>query len=144
MHLPLRKVKTILLEVPVHGKLAYSLLRDPRVPLAPKVALLAALGVVVSPLDLPGWVPLVGELDMLALALLAVKVFVDACPDALVAEHRRALGEGRSTFDSDFRRVAGVVRRGVVALLGGRPRPGHANEAALPAHYQEKTGVSGQ
>jgi uncharacterized membrane protein YkvA (DUF1232 family) len=128
MRLPIGKVRTILLEVPTYGKLAYSLLRDPRVPLAPKIALVAALGLVVSPVDLPGWVPLVGELDMLALALLAVKVFVDACPDALVAEHRRAMGEGHSLFDEDVRRVMGAARRGAGALMATRE-----STAATPA-----------
>lgn len=129
MHLPFRKVRTILLEVPAHGKLAYSLLRDPRVPLAPKVALLAALGIVISPIDLPGWVPLMGELDMLALALLAVKVFVDACPEAIVAQQRAAMGEGQSLFDQDLRWAALAARRAAGALIGTRV----SNMAALPA-----------
>lgn len=103
MGLPLGKLRTILLEVPNQGKLAYSLLRDPRVPLAPKIALLGALGVIVSPIDLPAWIPLVGELDILALGLLAVKVFVDACPEDLTREHREALKRGQSLFDDDVR-----------------------------------------
>lgn len=142
MRLPLRKVRTILLEVPTYGKLAYSLLRDPRVPLTPKIALLAALGIVISPIDLPGWVPLVGELDMLALALLAVKVFVDACPDALVAEHRQAMGRGQSLFDEDVRRAIGVARRGATALIGGQESK--TALAELSPRGEEKTGVSGQ
>ena len=103
MGLPFRTLRTILLEVPNQGKLAYSLLRDPRVPLAPKVALLGALGVILSPIDLPAWIPLVGELDILALGLLAVKVFVDACPEELTREHREALKNGQSLFDDDLR-----------------------------------------
>jgi uncharacterized membrane protein YkvA (DUF1232 family) len=115
MGLPLRTLRTILLEVPNQGKLAYSLLRDPRVPLAPKVALLGALGLIVSPIDLPAWIPLVGELDVLALGLLAVKVFVDACPEELTREHRKALEKGQSLFDDDLRwaghRVLRIVER---------------------------------
>jgi uncharacterized membrane protein YkvA (DUF1232 family) len=106
------RARAILLEVPRHGKLAYCLLRDPRVPARPKVLLLAALAVVVSPLDFPGWIPVLGDFDMLALGILAVKVFVDACPEEIVEEHRRALKASESTFDEDVRGLVGVVRAG--------------------------------
>ena len=73
MPLDIPRVRAILLEVPRHGKLAYCLVRDPRVPAAPKVALLASLAVVVSPLDFPGWIPILGDFDMLALGILAAR-----------------------------------------------------------------------
>jgi uncharacterized membrane protein YkvA (DUF1232 family) len=114
MRIPLKRIRTILLEVPSQGKLAYGLLRDQRVPVAPKIALLAALGIVVSPINLPAWVPVAGEFDMLALALLAVKVFVDACPQELVREHREALDRRQDFFDQDLRRA------GAAAWLGAR------------------------
>jgi uncharacterized membrane protein YkvA (DUF1232 family) len=112
MPLDISRVRAILLEVPRHGKLAYCLLRDPRVPTPPKLALLAALGVVVSPLDFPGWIPILGDFDMLALGILAVKVFVDACPKAIVEEHRQALKAGESRFDEDLRGLVGAARLG--------------------------------
>src|SRR5437879_3732187 len=112
MPLDIPRVRAILLEVPRHGKLAYCLVRDPRVPAAPKLALLAALAVVVSPLDFPGWIPILGDFDMLALGILAVKVFVDACPKAIVEEHRKALKAGESRFDEDLRGLAVVARAG--------------------------------
>ena len=112
MPLDIPRVRAILLEVPRHGKLAYCLLRDPRVPAPPKLALLAALMVVVSPIDFPGWIPVLGDFDMLALGILAVKVFVDACPRAIVEEHRRALKAGESRFDEDVRGLAEVALAG--------------------------------
>src|SRR5229473_2719038 len=75
MHPVLSRAKEVLIEVPRHGKLAYCLLRDPRVPTAPKAAVLGALALIVSPIDFPAWVPVLGELDMLALGVLAVKTF---------------------------------------------------------------------
>lgn len=119
MPIDLGRVRTLLLDVPTQGKLAYCLLRDPRVPTPPKLALLGALGLIVSPLDLPAWVPVVGDLDMLALAVLAVKVFVDACPPEVVREHRKALKEGESQFDEDLRGLQGVGRWAAGRLLGG-------------------------
>ena len=120
------RVRTVLTDVPRHAKLAYCLLRDDRVPAAPKAALLAALGVIVSPLDVPAWVPVLGELDILALGVLAVKVFVDACPEELVEEHRVALKASTSIFDDDWRAARAVLRlaveRAVSRAAGGRFR----------------------
>ena len=110
MPFDISRARAILLEVPRHGKLAYCLLRDPRVPAPPKLALLAALALVVSPLDFPGWIPVLGDFDMLALGILAVKVFVDACPTAIVEEHRAALKAGESRFDDDARGLVGIAR----------------------------------
>src|SRR5258708_35578516 len=74
------RAKEVLIDVPRHGKLAYCLLRDERVPAAPKAVLLCVLGVIVSPLDFPAWIPVLGALDMLALGILAVETFVAAWP----------------------------------------------------------------
>ena len=109
----LSRAREILLEVPRHGKLAYCLLRDERVPRAPKVALLAVLGVIVSPFDFPAWIPVLGELDMLALAVLAVKTFIEACPEDVRREHEAALKAGESVFDRDLRETALAARDGM-------------------------------
>ncbi len=115
MHPVLSRAKEVLIEVPRHGKLAYCLLRDPRVPAAPKAAVLAALAVIVSPIDFPAWVPVLGELDMLALGVLAVKTFIEACPEEIRREHELALEAGESVFDRDFRDTVSAAREG-----GGR------------------------
>lgn len=123
MNLSLRHVRRVIREVPEQGKLAYCLLRDPRVPAAPKMALLAAVGVIVSPLDLPAWLPVIGELDMLALGILAVKTFVEACPDEIVAENRAALRAGSSTWDADRLRAGQRLQAGLLrAVQNGRLR----------------------
>jgi len=85
--------------VPRHGKLAYCLLRDERVPAAPKAVLLGALALIVSPIDLPAWVPLMGE-------------FIEACPEDIRREHEAALKAGESTFDRDFRDTVAAAREG--------------------------------
>src|SRR5258708_34928678 len=73
MHPVFSRAKEVLIEVPRHGKLAYCLLRDPRVPAVPKAAVLGALALIFSPIDFPAWVPVLGELGMPALGSLAVK-----------------------------------------------------------------------
>src|SRR5207245_5470907 len=102
MHPVLSRAKEVLIEVPRHGKLAYCLLRDPRVPAAPKAAVLGALALIVSPIDFPAWVPVLGDLDMLARAVLAVKTFVDACPEDGRREHEWALRAHEGVFDREL------------------------------------------
>jgi uncharacterized membrane protein YkvA (DUF1232 family) len=129
MSLPIGRIRSLIFEVPARAKLAYCLLRDPRVPLAPKLAVLGALGVIVSPIDLPGWLPLVGQMDLLALSLLAVKVFVDACPEDLVREHRDALDHGQSLFDQDLRRAGeGAMHLWAGIRSGGAETPRQLEE----------------
>ena len=112
MHPVLSRAKEVLIEVPRHGKLAYCLVRDPRVPAAPKAAVLGALALIVSPIDFPAWVPVLGELDMLALGVLAVKTFIEACPEDVRREHEQALEAGESVFDHDFRDTVSAAREG--------------------------------
>src|SRR6266436_3303094 len=102
MHLVRSRAKKVLGDVPRHGKLEYCLLRDPRVPAAPKAAVLGAVALIVSPIDFAAWIPVVGELDMLALGVLAVKTFIEACPEDVRREHEEALKVGESVFDRDF------------------------------------------
>ena len=123
------RAKTVLFDVPRHGKLAYCLMRDERIPAAPKAVLLGALGVIVSPLDFPAWIPVLGELDMLALGILAVETFIAACPEAIRREHEEALKAKQSVWDRDVRDTVGAARHGVGHLVDRvRSRVRHRDE----------------
>jgi uncharacterized membrane protein YkvA (DUF1232 family) len=111
------RAKELLIDLPRHGKLAYCLLRDDRVPAAPKALLLGALGVIVSPLDFPAWIPVLGEFDMLALGILAVETFIEACPEEVRREHQEAISAKQSIFDRDVRDTAGAARYGAGRML---------------------------
>jgi len=125
----LARAKRVLLDVPGRGKLAYCLLRDERVPRAPKAVLLAALGVIVSPFDFPAWIPVLGELDMLALGILAVETFIEACPAEIRREHEAALKAKRSAWDRDVRDTVSIARHGVRRLVDRiRSRVRHRDE----------------
>jgi uncharacterized membrane protein YkvA (DUF1232 family) len=112
------RAKELLIDVPRHGKLAYCLLRDDRVPAAPKAVLLAALGVIISPIDFPAWIPVLGEFDMLALGILAVETFIEACPEDLRREHQDAIKAKESIFDRDVRDTAGAARYSAGRMMG--------------------------
>ena len=123
------RAKTVLFDVPWHGKLAYCLMRDERIPAAPKAVLLGALGVIVSPLDFPAWIPVLGELDMLALGILAVETFIAACPEAIRREHEEALKAKQSVWDRDVRDTVGAARHGMGHLVDRiRSRVRHRDE----------------
>jgi uncharacterized membrane protein YkvA (DUF1232 family) len=113
----LSRATQVLTEVPKHGKLAYCLLRDERVPRAPKAVLLGALGVIVSPIDFPAWIPVLGELDMLALGILAVQTFIEACPEDIRREHEAALSAKDSVFDRDMRDTMAAARHGTRQIV---------------------------
>lgn len=107
----LRFVKRLVRDLPRQLRLAYCLLRDPRVPAVSKAGFGVGLGLVFSPfIDLPAGIPVIGELDVLALTLLALKVFIATCPADLVAEHEVLILEQRSRFDDDVRAGERIAR----------------------------------
>jgi uncharacterized membrane protein YkvA (DUF1232 family) len=70
-------------------KVAWRLLRDPRVPPATKVVPLAFVLYLIWPLDLiPDAWPLIGQLDDIGVFLLGLRLFLRVAPADLVAAHR--------------------------------------------------------
>ena len=69
-------------------RLYWRLFRDVRVGLWPKAILVGGLVYVASPIDLvPDWILVLGQLDDLAVFLLAARAFLRACPPEVVQEH---------------------------------------------------------
>lgn len=70
-------------------RLAWSVLKDDRVPSWVKLIPVAGLIYLISPIDLiPDMIlPGLGELDDIAVLILAVKLFLDFSPPGVVAEH---------------------------------------------------------
>src|SRR5947207_11317884 len=77
----------MLWHLPTLVRLLGRLLRDARVQAGPKLFLFAALAFIVSPLDVPNWVPVLGELSDVMLALFACRWFISLCPAEAVSEH---------------------------------------------------------
>jgi len=100
----IRSLKRLVVDLPLRLRLAYCLMRDPRVPAYTKALFAGTLAIVVTPvIDLPVAIPVIGELDAIALTLLAVRVFIAACPGYVVAEQEQLILEQRSRFDDDLR-----------------------------------------
>ncbi len=110
--------------------LAYRLASDPGVPPARRAAVLGAAAYMVSPIDaVPGFIPLVGQLDDIAVALLAIHVALRGLDDERQREHLSAVGLDAAVLDRDLETVrrasAWLVRRGArvgaaAARVGGR------------------------
>ena len=94
-------------------RLVWRLLADSRVPIFPKLIILAAAIYVISPIDLiPDLILGLGQLDDLGIAMLAIGVFIQLCPPAIVDEHRRAIAaeSGGSVKPPDDETIEGSFR----------------------------------
>ena len=79
-----------------HLRLTLRLIREPRVPVLTKALPLLAVFYVAFPLDfVPDVLPVIGQLDDLAILLTAVEIFLRWCPSDAVAHHRAALEQKR-------------------------------------------------
>ena len=83
----------ILGELVRNAQLVWRLLKDPRVPLPIKLIIPGVVGVyVLSPIDfMPDVLPLIGQIDDIAVLFGGVMLFIQMCPPDVVDEHRAAL-----------------------------------------------------
>jgi uncharacterized membrane protein YkvA (DUF1232 family) len=117
MLLSLRLLRRIARELPKYGKLTYCLYRDPRVSQRNKIALAAAIALILNPVvDVPLRLPVFGEMDAVALTVLAVRMFVERAPKEVVAEHQERIALGTSIFDQDFRESRETLRERLLVL----------------------------
>jgi uncharacterized membrane protein YkvA (DUF1232 family) len=73
-------------------RLAWRLMLDSRVPLWVKTIVPASLVYLISPVDfVPDVIPVLGQLDDLAVIVIGVKLFIELCPPEIVREHMQEL-----------------------------------------------------
>ena len=92
----------ILGELYQNGRLAWRLFRDRRVPSLLKLVVPGVMGAyLLMPIDLvPDLVPILGQLDDLAVLALAVKLFIELSPQEVVQELRYGLAQRGKTAPS--------------------------------------------
>src|SRR4030081_2085637 len=88
--------------VPRYGRLTYCLYRDPRTPRWWKLGLALALFIVWAPFIPLDFIPVVGQMEWVALTLLTVRLAIGRAPRYLVEEHEAAIDAGRSLFHDDI------------------------------------------
>jgi uncharacterized membrane protein YkvA (DUF1232 family) len=73
-------------------RLAWRLLREPRVPFLVKMLPVLALFYVISPLDfIPDVLPVLGQIDDLGILILSLKLFLRLCPTVATTFHSGAI-----------------------------------------------------
>lgn len=83
---PMGRVKA-LMRAPSVARLVWALYQDRRVPMWQKGGVLAALALVVSPLDVIQAIPVVGEASDIVLAMFILDTFIKFAPTNVVNEH---------------------------------------------------------
>src|ERR1700694_3759292 len=81
-----------LLRMPVLLRLGYALMRDARVPLLQRAAVIGLLVLIFSPIDVVGNIPVIGELWDFSLGVVVLEAFIQWAPAEVVNEHITRLG----------------------------------------------------
>jgi uncharacterized membrane protein YkvA (DUF1232 family) len=116
--------KDAALMLPNLVKLLSRLVKDPRVPRRSKLVLLAAVGYVISPIDiLPEFIPVAGILDDLFLVAFALNHLIERAGEEIVVEHwdgpQDILEMVRSTLGTINDFVPQKIRKLLGRLAGG-------------------------
>jgi uncharacterized membrane protein YkvA (DUF1232 family) len=101
---------------PLYTRLMWELVRDERTPAGRKALLAGALGYLLLGRDLiPDDIPVLGGLDDLVVAIVAIDLFLDGVPADVLTEKLIALGIDRSAFEQDVAQIRrltpGPIRR---------------------------------
>lgn len=93
-------------KLPLYARLVWGLLRDGRVPAQQKLILVGIVGYLVMPIDLiPDMIPVLGQLDDLAVALLGLDLFIRSAPRAVVDEHLARISRNEDDLRKDMEQV---------------------------------------
>ncbi len=77
----------MLRHLPNFARLYWRLFRDRRVSILPKALLVLTLAYVISPFDvIPDFIPVIGEMDDIAVVLSGLWLFIRLCPPEVVRE----------------------------------------------------------
>lgn len=125
---PRDDVSALIHRLPRYGRLAWALARDPRLSRARRAAVLAGAAYVFSPIDLvPGFIPVVGQLDDMLIALGAIRLALNGLKPEARAERLAAARLTQQDLDTDLRTTTAVaawlgrsgVRLGARAVSSG-------------------------
>jgi len=97
------EVVDLIRRLPTYIRLVWALLRDGRVPAQQKLILAGIGAYLVFPIDLiPDFVPVLGQLDDLAVVLLGLDLFIRSAPPDLVEEHLAKISQDKDQLSRDI------------------------------------------
>jgi uncharacterized membrane protein YkvA (DUF1232 family) len=97
------EVIDLIRRLPRYLRLVWALLRDGRVPAQQKLILVGIGAYVILPIDLiPDFVPVLGQLDDLAVVLLGLDLFIRSAPADLVEEHLAKISQDNDQLSRDI------------------------------------------
>ena len=100
----------MLRRLPAYLRLAWRLGRDPALSRTRRAAILGAAGYLASPIDLvPGVVPVLGQLDDLAVAIAALRLALDGLRPERRRMHLDAVGLLEADLSDDLRTIGATV-----------------------------------
>ncbi len=147
---PRERVMVTLRRLPAYVRLAWHLAREPLLSKARRAAVIGAAGYLVSPVDLvPGIVPVLGQLDDIAVAIAALRFALAGLSPEQRRRHLEAVGLEDSLLAEDLRSIAAATawtiragarttgraarRTGTAAVAGARAPPTRTRSAANAA-----------
>ena len=99
-------------KLPTYARLIWDLARDPRVPMQQKVVLGGIAAYLAFPIDLiPDFIPVIGQLDDLAVLILGLDWFIRNAPPDVVEEHLAKIAKHEDTLSKDLG-AAGTLLEG--------------------------------
>jgi uncharacterized membrane protein YkvA (DUF1232 family) len=97
------EVVNLIRRLPTYIRLVWALLRDGRVPAQQKLILAGIGGYLFFPIDLiPDFVPVLGQLDDLAVVLLGLDLFIRSAPADIVEEHLAKISQDKDQLRRDI------------------------------------------
>ena len=97
------EVVDLIRRLPTYIRLVWALLRDGRVPAQQKLILAGIGAYLFFPIDLiPDFVPVLGQLDDLAVVLLGLDLFIRSAPPELVDEHLAKIAQDKDQLRRDI------------------------------------------
>jgi uncharacterized membrane protein YkvA (DUF1232 family) len=116
------EVREVVRRLPSYAKLTWLLVKDPNLTPKQRAALMGAIGYSISPIDaVPGFIPVIGQLDDLAIVLYTLRWIMGKIPPHRSADYFAKSGLTMDILDEDLTLVhrSGVkVLKRMVAVMG--------------------------
>ena len=106
------ELSQVLPRLPKYARLVWLLLKDPTLSAKQRTALMAAVGYSISPIDaIPGIIPVIGQLDDLAVVLFTVRWVLGTMPIEKAAEYLSSAGLTAEVLEDDLQLAKRSMRR---------------------------------